>query len=310
VREKLRFRKIHLRVSRAGALFIGFTLVAGVVAVNSGNNLLFILVAALLSLFSLSGILAFLNIRGLDISLRAPGEVFAGRPATVGLELTNRKRRLPSFLLTCEGDRGGEVITELRPNESMNLKVRTTFFRRGRQPLEEMVLTSEFPFGLVRRGGSFAPESTCIVYPEPKPVKWEIVEEAEREGEDRSSPLAGVGGDYRGQRAYVPGDSLSRVQWKGWLRHRRLMTKEFESEGASPVVFSYASVPGPGREERLSQLSWLVKTAFRRGRAVGLVLPGRTFSPATGSLHRQAVLTALALFGENGADAKNQPLPQ
>ena len=58
-------------------LFIAFTLVAGIVAVNSGNNLLFILVAALLGLLSLSGILAFLNISGLSLSLRTPEEVFA-----------------------------------------------------------------------------------------------------------------------------------------------------------------------------------------------------------------------------------------
>jgi uncharacterized protein (DUF58 family) len=309
VREKLRFRRIHLRLTRAGALFVVFTLTAGVVAVNSGNNLLFILVAALLSLLSLSGILAYLNIRGLDVSMRAPEEVFAGRPATVRLDLTRRRGLLPSFLLTCEGDRGGEVITELLPGETLSLKVRTTFPRRGRHPLEEMILTSEFPFGLVRRGGTFTPGTTCVVYPEPHPVPWEFVEEAEREGEDRASPLAGVGGDFRGQRDYVPGDSLSRVQWKGWLRHRRLMTKEFESEGASPVVFSYTAVPGPGRERKLGQLSWLVRTAFRRGRAVGLVLPDRSLPPRTGTPHRQAVLTALALFGDPG-DAEPEPLLQ
>jgi len=309
VRERLRFRRIHLRLTRAGALFVVFTLTAGVVAVNSGNNLLFILVAALLSLLSLSGILAYLNIRGLRVSMRAPDEVFAGRPATVRLDLTRSRGRLPSYLLTCEGDRGGEVITELLPGETLGLKVRTTFPRRGRHPLEELTLTSEFPFGLVRRGGTFIPEATCVVYPEPHPVPWEFVEKAEREGEDLPTPLAGVGGDFRGQRDYVPGDSLSRVQWKGWLRHRRFMTKEFESEGVSPVVFSYTAVPGPGREKKLSQLAWLVKTAFRRGRAVGLVLPDTSFPPRTGTPHRKAVLTALALFGDTG-DTEPEPLLQ
>jgi uncharacterized protein (DUF58 family) len=301
VRERLRFRRIHLRLTRAGTLFVLFTLAAGVVAVNSGNNLLFILVAVLLSLLTLSGVLAYLNIRGLDISVRSPDEIFARRPATVRLDLTNRKRRLPSFLLTCEGDRGEEIITELPARETRCLKVRAVFPRRGRHSLEEMVLTSEFPFGLVRRGGSFAPSSTCVVYPEPRPVPWDFVEEAERQGDDLASPLAGIGGDFRGQRDYVPGDSLSRVQWKGWLRHRRLMTKEFESEGAPPVTFSWFSVPGPGREDKLSQLCWLVKTAFRRGRAVGLVLPGREFPARTGAVHRKEILTALGLFGETGA---------
>ncbi len=116
--ERLRFRRIHLRLTRAGSLFIAFTLIAGVVAVNSGNNLLFILVAALLSLLTLSGILAYINIHGLDISLRVPGEVFAGHPATVILDLKNRKKRFSSFLLACEGDEGGDILVELRPGRT------------------------------------------------------------------------------------------------------------------------------------------------------------------------------------------------
>jgi uncharacterized protein (DUF58 family) len=310
VRERLRFRKIRLKLTRAGMLFILFTLAAGVVAVNSGNNLLFILVAALLSLLTLSGILAYMNIRGIDLSLRIPGEIFAGYPATVVLDLTNRKRRLSSYLLTCEGDEGGDVLLELLPGQTAGLPFRARFSSRGRQSVGERLLTSEFPFGLVRRGGTFVPPTTCLVYPRPRPVPWSFVEEAEREGEDRSFPRAGVGGDYRGLRDYIPGDSLSRVQWKGWLRHRRLLTKEFESEGAPPVVFSYHTVPGPGQEERLGQLTWLVRTAFRRGRAVGLVLPDETLPPDTGAAHRTALLTALALFGEARAGTLGQPVLQ
>jgi len=64
------------------------------------------------------------------------------------------------------------------------------------------------------------------------------------------------------------------------------------------VTFSFDAVPGPGTEERLSQLAWLVRTALRRGRAVGLVLPGRRFPPGTGPAHRRELLTALALYGE------------
>ncbi len=307
MRDELSFRRLYLRLTKAGYLFIAFALTAGFVAVNAGNNLLFILLASLLALLTVSGVLAYLNIRGLTVSLRVPGEVFAGNPATVFLDLTNRKRALPSFLISCERDEGGDVVAEILPGRTESLSVRTTFGRRGRRRLKEMILTSEFPFGLVRRGGYFTPAATCLVYPRPAPVTWSFLESAEREGEERSMPLAGAGGDYRGLREYLPGDSLSRVQWKGWLRHRRLMTKEFETEGASPVVFSYHKVPGPDLEARIGQLTWLVRTGFRRGRAVGLVLPGRTFPPAVGSLHRKNLLTALALFGAEDAVETDQP---
>jgi len=199
------------------------------------------------------------------------------------------------------------VVAEILPGRTESLSLRTTFGARGRQPLKEMILTSEFPFGLVRRGGYFTPAATCLVYPRPERVAWRFLESAEREGEEHSMPLAGVGGDYRGLREYLPGDSLSRVQWKGWLRHRRLMTKEFESEGASPVIFSFDKVPGPDAESRISQLTWLVRAGFRRGKAVGLVLPGRTFPPAVGALHRKNILTALALYGAEDAVTADQP---
>jgi uncharacterized protein (DUF58 family) len=298
VKEDLRFRRVRLGVSRAGALFIAFTIAAGAVAVNSGNNLLFLLVAAVLALFAVSGILAYINIRGLMVGLSFPEEIFAGLPATVSLELENGKKRFGSYLLACEGGGDNHVIVDLPAGESGRLPFRRTFARRGYCGIGDVTLMSEFPFGLVRRGGTFSPPSTCLVFPQPAAVPWGIVEEAEREGDESSIRQSGIGGDYRGLRDYLPGDNISRVDWKGWLRHRRLLTKEFEAEGAAPVTFSWHDVPGPGTEERLSQLTWLVRTSFRRGRAVGLVLPDRTFPPAAGSRHRRALLTALALFRE------------
>jgi uncharacterized protein (DUF58 family) len=124
-----------------------------------------------------------------------------------------------------------------------------------------------------------------------------MVERAELDGDLRSRRAPGTGGDYRGERDYAPGDSLSRIQWKSWLRLRRLQTKEFDAEGAAPLTFSWGDVPGPGTEERLGQLAWLVRTALRRGRSVGLALPGVAIPPGAGPAHRRALLEALALFG-------------
>jgi uncharacterized protein (DUF58 family) len=296
VKEKLRFRRIRLGVSRAGALFIVFTIAAGAVAVNSGNNLLFLLVAAVLALFAVSGILAYINIQGLLASLALPEEVFAGHPATVSLELTNAKRWFGSYLLACGDDGDGHVITDLPAGRTGKLPFRKTFSDRGYGTIGEITLMSEFPFGLVRRGGTFTPPASCLVFPRPLAVSWKMIEDAEREGDESEFRRAGVGGDYRGLRDYQQGDNIARVDWKGWLRHRRLLTKEFESEGAAPVTFSWDGVPGPDSESRIGQLTWLVRTSFRRGRAVGLVLPDRSFPPAGGSSHRRALLTALALF--------------
>lgn len=294
-----RFERILVRFTGTGAVAVALLLAAGVVAVNSGNNLLYLVVASLLALFALSGVLGHLNLRGLRLRALAPGEVYAGRPATCRLFVDNSRRRR-SFLLTAAaraGD-GERTILELGPGESTGLPLVLTFPRRGRRPWPEVTISSEFPFGLIRRGGIARLPGWCLVLPRPLPVPWELLETAEREGDRRSHAAPGVGGDYRGLRAYAPGDRLSRVRWSSWLSRRRLETKEFEAEGASPVTFSWDGVPGPGPEERLGQLTWLIRTALRRGRAVGLSLPGCTFPPGSGPAHRAALLEALALHGE------------
>jgi uncharacterized protein (DUF58 family) len=51
-------------------------------------------------------------------------------------------------------------------------------------------------------------------------------------------------------------------------------------------------------EERLGQLAWLVRAGLRRGRSVGLALPGEVIPPGSGVAHRRRLLAALARFGE------------
>jgi uncharacterized protein (DUF58 family) len=161
-------------------------------------------------------------------------------------------------------------------------------------------VTSEFPFGLIRRGGLVQPPGGCLVYPAPLPVPTGLAAGAEREGELQTRNSPGLSGDHRGLRDYVPGDSISRVQWKSWLRLRRLLTKEFDAESAPPTFYCFDDVPGPGTEERLGQLTWLVCTGLRRGMRIGLVLPGLVIPPGRGTTHRRRLLAALARFGEPG----------
>lgn len=292
------FDRIHIRLTRLGWLYVALTLALGTVAVNAGNNLLYLAEAGTLALLALSGVLGHMNLRGLAVTLRLPEEIYAGRPATAFLEIANGKGRLSSFLLRCCGELEGAPVVELRPGSRTSMGVPLRFERRGRQQAGERLLTSVYPFGLIERGGYFRPGTTCIVFPRPTPIPWAAVSDLERRGSDRSLPIAGTGGDYRGLRGYQHGDSLSRIHWKGWLRHRRLLTKEFEAEGETPVMLSLSAVPGPGIEERLSQLAWLVRTSLRRNLAVGLTLPGRVIPPGSGAAHRRQLLTALALHGE------------
>lgn len=290
---------VRVRLTGAGALAVALVLASGVVAVNAGNNILYLVVSNLLALLALSGLLGHRNLTAVSLRLLAPDEVWAGRPASVRALLENRRRR-PSFLLAVGGGAGvpgAAVAAEVPAGADAGLDLELSFPARGLHPWPGLEVSSVFPFGLIRRGRVLTPPGRVLVYPPPLPVAWEHVERAELAGELVARRAPGVGGDLRGLRDYAPGDGIARVQWSSWLRRRRLQTKEFEAEGAPPVVYAFDAVPGPGTEERLGQLAWLVRAATRRGRSVGLELPGRTIAPGSGPAHRRALLAALALHG-------------
>src|SRR5450755_168956 len=84
-------------VTRAGMIYILITVVIGIAAINTGNNLLYVVVAALLSAILVSGIASALVLRNLTLDVHLPENVFAGRPMLARLLLQNPSSWLPSF---------------------------------------------------------------------------------------------------------------------------------------------------------------------------------------------------------------------
>ncbi len=84
-------------VTRAGLIYILISVVIGIAAINTGNNLLYIVVAALLSAILVSGIASAQVLRSLTLDVHLPEHVFAGRPMLARLLLRNHSSWLPSF---------------------------------------------------------------------------------------------------------------------------------------------------------------------------------------------------------------------
>jgi uncharacterized protein (DUF58 family) len=88
---------IDYEVTRVGIVYIISTLLIGIAALNTGNNLLYIIVAAMLAAIVVSGIVSALVLRDLELDLRLPDHVFAGKPVLGRILLHNPRRWLPSF---------------------------------------------------------------------------------------------------------------------------------------------------------------------------------------------------------------------
>jgi uncharacterized protein (DUF58 family) len=84
-------------VTAIGILYVVIVLLIGIAALNTGNNLLYIIVAALLAAILVSGFASAMVLGELELDVRLPEHFFAGRPALGRVMLRNPRRWLPSF---------------------------------------------------------------------------------------------------------------------------------------------------------------------------------------------------------------------
>ncbi len=106
-----RFRQsFDYEVTRVGVVYVLVTLVIGIAALNTGNNLLYIVVAAMLAAMLVSGVVSAQVLRGLELEVRLPEHVFAGRPVAGRIILRNSRRLLPSFSIRVVPARSGKKM--------------------------------------------------------------------------------------------------------------------------------------------------------------------------------------------------------
>ena len=78
-------------VTRAGMIYILITVVIGIAAINTGNNLLYVIVSALLAAIIVSGVASAIVLRSLELDVLLPEHVFAARPMMARLVAPQRQ---------------------------------------------------------------------------------------------------------------------------------------------------------------------------------------------------------------------------
>ncbi len=91
---------LDFEVTRAGMIYVLATLLIGVAALNTGNNLLYLIIAAMLAAVLISGVCSGLVLRGLELRVVLPHHVFAGERTSGSLVLGNSKRWIPSLSIS------------------------------------------------------------------------------------------------------------------------------------------------------------------------------------------------------------------
>jgi uncharacterized protein (DUF58 family) len=92
----------HYDLTREGMAYMVVVLVIAIAALNTANNLLFIVLAAMLAAIVVSGIASAAVLSGLELEVDIPQNAYASRPVSVHVRVLNPRRWMPSFSVTVQ----------------------------------------------------------------------------------------------------------------------------------------------------------------------------------------------------------------
>jgi uncharacterized protein (DUF58 family) len=255
--------KMEYKVTREGWIYIGGVFLVALAALNTGNNLLFLILASLIAVILMSGVLSSITLSGVELRLELPEHIFAGQPVRAVVELQNEKLTLPSFSMRVEAattkDGPAAALLEtpvyfpyLPKQDRVQQSVPMTFPRRGVYRQDTFRIITRFPFGFLQKARRLDLKTEALVYPSVEPTQ-EFLEILPGVQGALDSPSKGRGQDLYALRDYVPMDNVRHVHWKATARLGTLMVREFTHEEDSRVLLvldPYVPAPSAGAGAR------------------------------------------------------------
>ena len=294
-----------VRLTPEGTRFLLFTIGIGITAINTGNNLFYLLLAMMLSLVVMSGLLSEQCLRRLDFHRHVPDLVMANDPATVTLSVNNRNRRLPSFSLRLFDVTGGQAvdrglfIRHLPAQRSALLSYPLLATTRGWLRLEGIRAETLFPFGLFLKRALYQNEADILVGPPIKPLSLRFVDELVSEGQGLSLPRRGHGAQLYNLRLYQPGDDSRTIHWMTTARTSQLIVRETEAEDQRRITIILSTMAPDDQdglfERGVTLVASLLWQLSKRSYPLRLIVDREDSGLGVGSDHLLAMLRLLAL---------------
>jgi uncharacterized protein (DUF58 family) len=299
---RLHQHNVYILPTRAGWM-LGITLLAMLVAaINYQLNLGYLLTFVLVGNGVAGVYLCHGTLRGLDMRLHTGPRVFSGQAQSLFITLVNPQHRSRwaialNTLQAASGDVNDWPMTDVPPQGQATVELRWPTAARGWQDLPLLSAETRYPMGMFRVWTLWRPASRVLVYPKPEnhPPPWPLHSLGADEGDDGVPQSAG---EYDSVRPYHHGDTQRTLVWLKVARSdnpEHWVSREQAQATRAPLWFDWQATAGLDTETRLSRLTAWVLKAERSDLVYGLRLPGRALPPASGLMHRDACLEALAL---------------
>ncbi len=296
-------------VTPTGLRFLLLALAVGLAAVNTGNNILYLLFAMMLSLIVVTGLFSERVLARLSAARSLPPRLFADTPTRYQIVLTNGKRYMPAFSLRVREGRGALRLdapehrcARVEPGGTVTIDSVVTFRDRGAHYLPGIEITTTYPFGLFEKTLRIPVPTEPLVYPSIGSLRRPSGRPSAEEGP--SGTLRGTAG-LSHLREYRIGDDPRFIHWKHSARRAQLVVREPEREGARSLVlvFSNRLPPDPlpihreWFEDAVRLTASLADRAIRDGWDVLLATWDGTGRMGRGAFHRERLLRTLATIG-------------
>ena len=254
--------QIDYKVTREGLAYIAGILVVGGASVNTGNNLMFMVLACLLAGLLISGLLSRVVLGGVDVRLELPEHIFAQRTILAVAELHNEKQMTPSFSVSlvsvdapvdkknAPANPAPQILDRpvyfphIPHQQTARQSIELTFPRRGVYRQDALGLRTKFPFGFLQKTRRLDSGMEAVVYPRIQPTE-EFYEVLPLVSGELESYQRGRGNDLYAIRDYQFNDSARHVDWKASARTGALQVKEYAREDERRVMLVFDPYIGP-----------------------------------------------------------------
>jgi len=234
----------HYHITREGWIYFGAVAIVVFAAINTSNNLLYIVLSALLAVVILSGFLSALNFRSIEPSIRLPSHCYAGEPFPMTIQVRNQKAVFPTFAISFEPAKDSPFgfssfyVPMIRGLEHVSQTEHAMLPRRGRFRLDQVNASSRYPFGFFLKNRNHPVEAECTCYPEIIPQEQMDIAGMDLQGSNQRFER-GLGHDLYMIRDYVPSDSARHVHWKASAKTSMLKTREYAAEETRTITLAF-----------------------------------------------------------------------
>ncbi|MBI4526276.1 MAG: DUF58 domain-containing protein [Deltaproteobacteria bacterium] len=293
-------RRLHF--TPEGWFFSALALSMGLIAVNTGHNLFYLIFALLLSVVIVSGIFSERVLRSIDVRRHMPSDVTAGVPFAVVVELRNLHPRRISYSLTVSdtadfiAPRKLGYLPSLQPGESKRFHYLALAEKRGCHRYDAVHVATRFPFGLFEKVRLAPLQESFVAYP--RVLDLAKLKELASGNERIRNRKRRSGEEILALRSAQPDDDHRLIHWRTSARLGQLMLKEFfeSKDYPRPVFFDNRGVEGDQFEHAVEAAASLLRLLIRQGIAITFATWDEEFHAMSTATEMRPALQHLALI--------------